>query len=529
MNTTPAKHAVLLIAFNRPGPTRRVLQAICEYAPPRLYIACDGPRPGNSSDEEQVSAVREAALKCGINCELRTRFRTENFGVGRGPADAIDWFFKHEACGVILEDDCLPSPDFFRFCNWALETYRDDQRVWHVSGSNFAAPPELYQGHTAAFHSLPQVWGWATWRDRWSRFTINPFQLEAHMDEAIHNWRLSWVERQIKRYHLAVLKDYLYTWDYQWQITVLNAGGLVVSCVANLVTNIGEGVGATHTQDDDRIGIPAETCPATFAASEPLDNPALTRHYARHMTLQLPGKALKLCLLETWRNGWNMLRNLLRRIVFPHQKKIVIASNGRAGSTLLYHALSEAYARKHRPLLCRLGLGQLLAKLSRDACIRLAKLTDSPAPVLKTHDLFPHGDPTNAAYVFVYCDPLESAISVERRTERDGVSWFLEHQYNLHGAGPFEKLFEEDILAYRQQMESWSQAGSAVMCIDYDQMWELEEAISRHTGLPLTLPARQPRTSQLSPNAAINQELFDELRRVADSTMPSKPVVTLDD
>ena len=39
--------------------------------------------------------------------------------------------------GIVLEDDCLPHPSFFRFCEELLERYREDERIAMVSGDNF--------------------------------------------------------------------------------------------------------------------------------------------------------------------------------------------------------------------------------------------------------------------------------------------------------------------------------------------------------------------------------------------------------
>ena len=47
-------------------------------------------------------------------------------------SSAIGWFFEQEAEGIILEDDCLPAPAFFNFCDNLLEKYRNDtQDILH--------------------------------------------------------------------------------------------------------------------------------------------------------------------------------------------------------------------------------------------------------------------------------------------------------------------------------------------------------------------------------------------------------------
>jgi hypothetical protein len=72
---------VLLIVFNRPEQTRRVLDRIASIQPSRLFIAADGPRPGNNNDAERCSRVQEL-VKRSINweCDCRFLFRAENLG-----------------------------------------------------------------------------------------------------------------------------------------------------------------------------------------------------------------------------------------------------------------------------------------------------------------------------------------------------------------------------------------------------------------------------------------------------------------
>jgi hypothetical protein len=39
--------------------------------------------------------------------------------------------------GIILEDDCLPLPNFFLFCEELLIKYRYNKKITHISGNNF--------------------------------------------------------------------------------------------------------------------------------------------------------------------------------------------------------------------------------------------------------------------------------------------------------------------------------------------------------------------------------------------------------
>lgn len=97
---------VLFIAFNRVQPARKVMEAIREAKPPRLYFACDGPR--NEAERNRCEEVRALVSMVDWDCEVFTRFSDVNLGVMMGESIAMDWFFENEEEGIILEDDTWP-------------------------------------------------------------------------------------------------------------------------------------------------------------------------------------------------------------------------------------------------------------------------------------------------------------------------------------------------------------------------------------------------------------------------------------
>jgi hypothetical protein len=142
-NTVP----VLFLVFNRIESTKRVFLEIGKAKPRKLFIASDGARENKEGEKEVVKQIREYILK-NINwkCEVKTRFREKNLGCKNAVADGISWFFDNVEEGIILEDDCLPSQSFFRFCQEMLEKYRDDERKFidYISHSKYHLHKDLY-------------------------------------------------------------------------------------------------------------------------------------------------------------------------------------------------------------------------------------------------------------------------------------------------------------------------------------------------------------------------------------------------
>ena len=104
---------ILFLVFNRPETTAIVFNVIREAKPSRLYVASDGPREDRENESVLVDAVRKISTTVDWPCEVMTLFRDNNLGCKQAVSGAISWFFDHEQEGIVLEDDCVPHPDFF--------------------------------------------------------------------------------------------------------------------------------------------------------------------------------------------------------------------------------------------------------------------------------------------------------------------------------------------------------------------------------------------------------------------------------
>jgi hypothetical protein len=241
---------ILLIAWRRPDAIKAVIDAIRPHKPTLIFVACDGANPSIPQDILKVNRTREV-INTSFNwpCKVHTLFSDSNLGCKYGPIAAINWFFNHVDEGIILEDDCVPAPDFIPFCTALLERYRNDTRVWSISGSNFLANNRYFKT-SYYFSHYPHTWGWATWRRCWSVYdgliSTWPSFLEANL---IH----SAFPNPTEKYYWQKIWSMIYAnpsynaWDYQWIFTCISNSGLGIIPSVNLVSNIGYGVDATHT------------------------------------------------------------------------------------------------------------------------------------------------------------------------------------------------------------------------------------------------------------------------------------------
>ncbi len=241
---------ILFLVFNRFNTAQRVFDEIRKQKPKYLYVAADGPRRSKIGEAEKCQKVRSLVDLIDWDCELKTLFRDENLGCGKAISSAITWFFQQVEQGIILEDDCVPHPDFFHYCEEMLNHYRDNETIKIISGDNFQ---DGQQRGSASYYfsAYPNIWGWATWRRTWEGYDLYLDQdTLLELKDALDFYFPSWNERQmwIDKF-LTMKRQGVNTWDYQLLFKIWRDRGLCINPNVNLISNIGAGEDATHTND----------------------------------------------------------------------------------------------------------------------------------------------------------------------------------------------------------------------------------------------------------------------------------------
>jgi hypothetical protein len=250
---------VVFFIFNRPLETKVSFAKIAAIKPKQLFIVSDGPRPERNGELQLVLETRAIATNVDWNCIVKTEFSSVNLGCKMRIVSGLNWVFQYVESAIILEDDCVPCEAFFWYCDALLKKYRNDKRVYTISGSNFSQPDDQH-GHYFSRYAL--MWGWATWRDRWEKYQANPVD---YCEITIKIW---WRHPLILAYWLFVFESestaQLDTWDVQWILTLWRENGFACRPTQNLVDNIGFGENATHTKEVSNNPIQKKTLDHKF-------------------------------------------------------------------------------------------------------------------------------------------------------------------------------------------------------------------------------------------------------------------------
>jgi hypothetical protein len=327
MNRFAGKPAVALFVFNRPDCTKKTFAAIRDFQPGKLFLVADGPRAEVAADSTRCPAVREMLDKIDWPCDVRRNYSEKNLGCKKRMSSGLDWVFSEVEEAIILEDDCVPCPDFFVFCTEMLARYRSENSIMHIGGHNFQNGRK--RGDASYYFSrYMHVWGWATWRRAWQGYDVNmALWPQAKKNNLLEKAGMDPVEvaywtSLFDRTHAGEIN----TWDFQWGFACWQYHGLGITPNTNLVTNIGASPDATHTKlPEGSLAISTGklnvlTHPAHIGRDVQADQFTFEEHYEGRILRMTPSQKLKLKWHRSIKKRQKKISQLWRKINAPLAK-----------------------------------------------------------------------------------------------------------------------------------------------------------------------------------------------------------------
>ena len=299
---------VSVFFYRRPDHLKQVLAKVREARPPVLFGISDGPKLGRPEIQRGVEESRQVFREAiDWPCRWELLEREVNLGSYLSVSRGLDWVFERVEETIVLEDDTVPDPTFFRFVAELLEKYRGEERVGAVCGNNYDDPKDWPGEASYRLTRYHHSWGWGTWKRAWRVFDREEKLLAELPRIRKENWpelsRAEWAywERCFRRTYDKKLD----AWDYRWTLSLWRHHMACVIPRVNLVRNIGFDGQATHTVEGDFAGLAMhQSRPVDFPLIQPdqksfdaqLDDRVFARHYK---------------VLEGRRNLWEKLRDRL--------------------------------------------------------------------------------------------------------------------------------------------------------------------------------------------------------------------------
>lgn len=264
---------VLFIAFARPEYASQSFNAIKKARPKKLYFYSNKAREDKPEEVKRNEEVRSLVKQIDWDCEVKTWFREDYVDVFTSLWGAIDWIFDNEKEAIVVEEDVVTCPAFYEYMDAMVEKFRDNDKVWIVSGDN--ATPEFNPKGLGYFPTrFADIFGWASWADRWHSIDRRMEKWpEFRKSKAFHDYYGNWLQRKIQRFYFDQVYNNYETynpWDFVFNYNLALNNAYSIMPFVNMVASIGV-VGVNHKvaleSPLSKIGIETEHFP--FNMGEP--------------------------------------------------------------------------------------------------------------------------------------------------------------------------------------------------------------------------------------------------------------------
>ena len=241
---------IVLFVYNRLDHTKKTVEALQKNqlaSESMLFIYSDAGKDEN--DALKVREVREYIKTINSFKKVHILERDKNAGLAQSIIYGVSEIINNYGKIIVLEDDLITSPHFLKYMNEALEFYKNQKKVWHISGWNY--PIDTSRLDDVFLWRCMSCWGWATWSDRWKHY-------EKNVDKTLKSFSKKEIEYiNLEKYEnywsqvIANKEKKINTWAIFWYTTIIKHKGLCLNPAHSLVINIGnDGSGEHHDSSD---------------------------------------------------------------------------------------------------------------------------------------------------------------------------------------------------------------------------------------------------------------------------------------
>lgn len=236
---------ILIVCFKRFENLENYIRLGLRVGIKRFYFAIDGADSQETETTQRIFVSRMQSKYKSEELQLNWWVRNKNLGLAVSMITAIDWFFKNETVGIILEDDLLFDEDFLKFCMSNLDRYQDTD-IFSISGNQVLQ--QSGESSSLNFGHYPLIWGWATWKDKWDNIRkiynfedgLKLKQIYQLRPRVFGFWFAGW---------LRVRDGVLSSWALPYAAISRARGWKHIYPQENLVQNLGVDIFATHTTE----------------------------------------------------------------------------------------------------------------------------------------------------------------------------------------------------------------------------------------------------------------------------------------
>ena len=155
---------VLLVVLGDVDIIRLNYSVLQQIKPQTLYVFYDA--PANENQKTVLDQLQSLLNGKEWECNVKIFCCKKHLGINATMKKAVQWFFRCETEGIVLDGFSVPIPAFFALCSCLLEKYRYDERVGCICGLDCRLPEPNTTTNDLYFFSklIHTTGGWASWR-----------------------------------------------------------------------------------------------------------------------------------------------------------------------------------------------------------------------------------------------------------------------------------------------------------------------------------------------------------------------------
>lgn len=246
---------VALFVYNRPWHTEQVLDGLKKNNISELFIFCDGPksRKGDSKIREIYKLVES------INwCRTIIYKRDKNYGLANSIIEGVNYVLSKKERIIVLEDDCVPSPDFISFMERCLDKYENSDKVMSVTGLNIVDIPKDYP-YDIYFFYRNSSWGWGTWKSSWDKFDYEIKDYKNFIKDKKAQRKFNRGGEDLSNMLKKQMEGKIDSWSIKWTYAHYKNNGYCVYPIKTRIKNIGLDGSGVHCGVSDKYNVDIDT------------------------------------------------------------------------------------------------------------------------------------------------------------------------------------------------------------------------------------------------------------------------------
>lgn len=237
---------VLIIAFLRPEKTKELVVQLISMGVKNIFLSIDKGRTSDELRVQQLMLDDITSLRSKSSTKIEINQLRVNSGLAVAVISALDWFFSLVDFGVVLEDDLIPTPQFFEYCNDNRFVLQENSNCWLLSGNQFAQLPESVTHPILS--NYPLIWGWATASEKWHLMKKEILYGESVLPlKRMNLAKFGFFQTGLSRARNGNIDS----WAVPLSARMYMTGSTCLLPPYNLVSNQGDDSVSTHSSDSD--------------------------------------------------------------------------------------------------------------------------------------------------------------------------------------------------------------------------------------------------------------------------------------